>query len=106
MLETTTAADLPEIEGARRVCAPGKGPVISYMDGGTIYDRGLFRDLRRLAEENRIPWQTKEYIAGGNDDPDHPARQGRRPGGGHLRRRAVISTPPPAWAVWPTLRIC
>ena len=67
VLETTTAADLPEIEGARRVCAPGMGPVISYMDGGTIYDRELFQDLRRLAEDNRIPWQTKEYIAGGND---------------------------------------
>ena len=37
------------------------------MDGGTIYDRGLFEDLRRLAEDNGIPWQTKEYIAGGND---------------------------------------
>ena len=67
VLETTTAADLPEIEGARRVCAPGKGPVISYMDGGTIYDRELFETLRRLAEEQNIPWQTKEYIAGGND---------------------------------------
>ena len=67
VLETTTAADLPEIEGARRVCAPGKGPVISYMDGGTIYDRELFETLRRLAEEGSIPWQTKEYIAGGND---------------------------------------
>ena len=67
VLETTTAADLPGIEGARWVCAPGMGPVISYMDGGTIYDRELFQDLRRLAEDNRIPWQTKEYIAGGND---------------------------------------
>ena len=67
VLETTTAADLPGVEGSRRVCAPGKGPVISYMDGGTIYDRGLFERLRRLAEENHIPWQTKEYIAGGND---------------------------------------
>ena len=67
VLETTTAADLPEIEGARRVCAPGKGPVISYMDRGTIYDRELFETLRRLAEERNIPWQTKEYIAGGND---------------------------------------
>ena len=47
VLETTTAADLPEIEGARRVCAP--------------------ETLRRLAEERNIPWQTKEYIAGGND---------------------------------------
>ena len=67
VLETTTAADLPGIEGARRVCAPGKGPVISYMDGGTIYDRALFETLRRLAQEHQIPWQTKEYIAGGND---------------------------------------
>ena len=67
VLETTTAADLPGVEGARRVCAPGKGPVISYMDGGTIYDRSLFETLRRLAEERQIPWQVKEYIAGGND---------------------------------------
>ena len=67
VLETTTAADLPMVDEHRRVCAPGRGPVISYMDGGTIYDRTLFETLRRLAEENGIPWQTKEYIAGGND---------------------------------------
>ena len=67
VLEMTTAADLPGVDSHRRVCAPGKGPVISYMDGSTIYDRGLFEDLRRLAEDNGIPWQTKEYIAGGND---------------------------------------
>ncbi len=67
VLETTTAADLPGVEGAKRVCAVGKGPVISYMDGGAIYDRPLFEALRGLAEENHIPWQTKEYIAGGND---------------------------------------
>ena len=67
VLETTTAADLPGVENHRRVCAPGKGPVISYMDGATIYDRELFETLRRLSEENGIPWQTKEYIAGGND---------------------------------------
>ena len=67
VLETTTAADLPGVENHRRVCAPGRGPVISYMDGSTIYDRELFETLRRLSEENGIPWQTKEYIAGGND---------------------------------------
>ena len=67
VLETTTAADLPGVEEHRKVCAPGKGPVISYMDGATIYDRALFEQLRDLAEENGIPWQTKEYIAGGND---------------------------------------
>jgi len=67
VLETTTAADLPGVEDHRKVCAPGKGPVISYMDGATIYDRSLFEALRDLAEANGIPWQTKEYIAGGND---------------------------------------
>lgn len=67
VLETTTAAGLPGVEDHRRVCAPGKGPVISYMDGSTIYDRELFETLRRLSEENGIPWQTKEYLAGGND---------------------------------------
>ena len=67
VLETTTAADLPGVEEHRKVCAPGKGPVISYMDGSTIYDRDLFEALRRLAEEHQIPWQTKEYISGGND---------------------------------------
>ena len=67
VLETTTAAGLPGVEDHRRVCAPGKGPVISYMDGSAIYDRELFETLRRLSEENGIPWQTKEYIAGGND---------------------------------------
>lgn len=67
VLETTTAADLPGVEDHRKVCAPGKGPVISYMDGAAIYDRNLFEALRDLAEEHNIPWQTKEYIAGGND---------------------------------------
>ena len=67
VLETTTAADLPEVENKQRVCAPGKGPVISYMDGATIYDRELFEALRKLAVDHSIPWQTKEYIAGGND---------------------------------------
>jgi len=67
VLETTTAANLPNVEDHRKVCAPGGGPVISYMDGGTIFDRKLFETLRRLAEDNGIPWQTKEYIAGGND---------------------------------------
>ena len=67
VLEGTTAADLPDMEGRQRVCAPGKGPVIPYMDGGTVYDRGLFELLRTLAQENDIPWQTKEYLSGGTD---------------------------------------
>lgn len=67
VLEGTTAADLPDMEGRQRVCSPGKGPVIPFMDGGTVYDRGLFELLRDLAQKNDIPWQTKEYLSGGTD---------------------------------------
>lgn len=67
ILETTTAADLPGVEGHQKVCAPGKGPVIPFMDNGSIADRGLFELLRNTAETHGIPWQTKHYIAGGND---------------------------------------
>ena len=67
ILEGTTAADLPGVAGAKRVCVPGQGPVLPFMDGGTVYDRGLFEQLRALAEAHGIPWQTKRRIAGGTD---------------------------------------
>ena len=67
ILEGTTAADLPSMEEHKRVCHLGKGPVVPFMDGGTIYDRGLFELLRELAQEQNIPWQTKHYISGGTD---------------------------------------
>ena len=67
ILEGTTAADLPSQKGNEKVCAPGKGPVVPFMDGGAIFDRGLFRELTALAEEKRIPWQTKTWISGGTD---------------------------------------
>lgn len=67
ILEGTTAADSPAMEPHRQVCVPGKGPVIPFMDGGSIYDRALFEQLRDLAQANDIPWQTKHYISGGTD---------------------------------------
>ncbi|BDF70972.1 aminopeptidase [Oscillospiraceae bacterium] len=67
VLETTTAADLPGMDDHKKVCRPGGGPVIPFMDGGSVADRGLFELLRGLAEDNGIPWQTKHYISGGND---------------------------------------
>ena len=67
VLETTTAADLPDRDETSRVCALGKGVVIPFMDRRTIYDRELYGLLGRLAEENGIAWQTKTAIAGGTD---------------------------------------
>ena len=67
VLEGTTAADIPGAEGAAKICQLGKGIVLPLMDRGTIYDRGLYKLLGRLADENGIPWQTKSVIAGGTD---------------------------------------
>ena len=67
ILEGTTAADLPSQQGGEKVCSPGKGPVIPFMDGGSIYDPGLYRKLTALAEAKGIPWQTKTKISGGTD---------------------------------------
>ncbi len=67
ILEGTTAADSPTTEAHRQVCRPGLGPVIPYMDGATVYDPSLYRLLCALAEDNGIPWQTKEYLSGGTD---------------------------------------
>jgi len=67
VLEATTAADSPSMAAHKKVCRPGKGPVIPFMDGGTVYDRELFELLRDLAECEGIDWQTKHYLSGGTD---------------------------------------
>ena len=67
VLETTTAADLCGVSGCDRVCVLGDGPVVSFMDRSTIYDRGLFDLAFSVARDNSIPIQTKTAVAGGND---------------------------------------
>ena len=67
VLEGTTSADLAKVPGHKKVTSLGEGPVLGFMDAGTIYDRGLFEALRDLADKNGIPWQIKGRIAGGTD---------------------------------------
>lgn len=67
VLEGTTAADLPSLSGGKEICKLGEGVVIPFMDKGAIYDRQLYAMLTGLAEEKKIPWQTKRQIAGGTD---------------------------------------
>lgn len=67
VLEGTTAADLPDATGHKKVCLMGGGPVVPFMDGNTVYDEGLYHLLRNLAKEEGIAWQTKHYISGGTD---------------------------------------
>jgi len=67
VLEGTTAADLPDVGPSQDICRLGGGVVIPFMDKGSIYDRGLFALLTRLADGAKLPWQTKRRIAGGTD---------------------------------------
>lgn len=67
VLEATTAGDLPGVPEAKKVCQLGKGPVVSFMDRATIYDKELYRTAFGIAKEAGIPCQTKTMIAGGND---------------------------------------
>lgn len=67
VFESTTASDICGVNGGDRVCILGKGPVVSFMDGRTIYDKELYRLALKTAENNGIQAQTKTAIAGGND---------------------------------------
>lgn len=79
VLEATTAADIPSASGEKKVCCVGKGPVVSFMDRSTIYDKGLYRLAFDTAEKLGIPCQTKTMVAGGNDaGAIHKSRGGVR----------------------------
>lgn len=79
VLETTTACDIADTTGAKRVCELGKGCVVSFMDRATIYDRELYQLARSEADRLGIPNQTKTLIAGGNDSGAiHVSRGGIR----------------------------
>lgn len=67
VVEGTTAADLHDVDGAKKACLVGGGAVTAFMDGGAIYDRELYTLLFRLAEEEKLPLQFKQLVAGGTD---------------------------------------
>ncbi len=67
VLEGTTASDIGETDEADEVCAVGKGPVLSFMDNGAIYDRKLLKLACSIAERKGIPYQLKRAVAGGNE---------------------------------------
>ncbi len=79
ILEATTAADLDGVTGDAAVCRLGAGPVVSFMDRSTIYDKELYRIAFGEAERLGIPCQPKSRIAGGNDSGAvHLTREGVR----------------------------
>lgn len=79
VVEVTTAADVAGMAPENRVCALEKGPVISFMDKRTIYDREYCRMAFEEAQKAGIPCQYKQAVAGGNDaGAIHISRSGIR----------------------------
>ncbi len=66
-LDTTTANDLPSILPPHQVCRFGKGGVISFADGATVYERDLVRGIINRLTEKNIRCQTKTKRTGGNE---------------------------------------
>lgn len=73
VLEGTTAADIADVSAEKQVCNLGKGVAVSFMDGGTVYDRNLFK----TALESGLNCQKKRATTGGNDAASiHKSRTG------------------------------
>lgn len=79
VVEATTAADIPEVDSNRQVCALGQGAVISVMDRRTIYDKAMVRLAMKTADKIGVKAQYKRAVAGGNDaGAIHQSRGGVR----------------------------
>ncbi len=82
ILDVAGGADNAGFRGEQRICVQGEGPVISFMDGATIYDEKLFDALCSISRENGIPYQSKTRMSGGTDASSiHTAAAGARVAG-------------------------
>ena len=66
-LDVTIASDIPGTKEEEMVTTLGGGTAISLMDSHTISNKKLVDFLRKIAEENKIKYQTDILLGGGTD---------------------------------------
>jgi len=66
-LDVTAAADLPEVPERQQITRLGRGAAIKLSDSSSISHPALVRLLRRLADEQEIPYQMEILPRGGTD---------------------------------------
>lgn len=66
-LEGTICADMPNVPKHLRATEIGKGPAISIMDNTSIFNGSISKEIIKVAEENKIQYQLRRAVAGGND---------------------------------------
>lgn len=90
--EGTTANDTPEAKSHETVTCLGKGPALTFMDGGAIVDVKLFDALRETAKAHSIPFQLRRGTRGRTDiGRIHTDLGGCRAGGISLPCRSIHS---------------
>jgi endoglucanase len=67
VLEGTTCNDLGDVPPHLQVTRQGKGVALSLMDRSAIANTALLGAVRSAADARGIPWQYKQYVAGGTD---------------------------------------
>ncbi len=67
VVEATTACDIPEVSPSNQICKINEGVVISFMDKRTIYDKEYYNLAIDSAKQNKIKYQIKQGVSGGND---------------------------------------
>lgn len=67
VLEGTICADMPNIPDNKKATEVNKGPAISIMDKKSIFSNDMVDEIIKCCDENKIPYQRRASIAGGND---------------------------------------
>ena len=67
VVECTTAADIAGVSKDSQVCVLGEGAAVSFMDGGTVYDKAFYDEAFKVAEKLNVKCQPKAAVAGGNN---------------------------------------
>jgi len=67
IMEATAVNDLPGVSFPQRVSELGRGGILTLVDSGTIYDRGLVDFALRMGDKKDIKCQIKQYPTGAND---------------------------------------
>lgn len=67
VIEGTASVDFPTKRDTGKSPSMGRGPVVTTMDRSLVCDPGLVALIRKTAEEEKIPVQTKRPMVGGTD---------------------------------------
>ena len=67
VLEGTLCYDIPKLDSHMVPTYLNKGPAISLIDRTTIFSHELRKQIVKIAENNKIPFQYRKTSMGGND---------------------------------------